>query len=74
MAKRKSAVKTPKKVQSMLSVKFKCGDNEFDLPMEQVYFTGMEQSCDMCGCHGSVSVCFNCPHCNREHRLELNSW
>ena len=63
-----------KKKVEPLSIRFSCNDQEFDLPVDQLFFGATYQECEICGSHGNVEVGFVCPVCKQYHTVELYSW
>lgn len=64
----------PSKVNvELVSVKISHDGNEYEVPLEQVDFSGYSDECELCGSHGERNMDVVCP-CSKTHKICLDSW
>lgn len=63
--------KTKFKVKSVNIECPTCGIVE--IPLENIYFSGTSQDCEVCGSHGEVTLITKCI-CGEHIEIELSGW
>jgi len=62
--------------REMIKATFACThcqeDNE--MTMQDISFSGSSSECELCGSHGSVDMSLTCQHCGQWFDIELSSW
>jgi hypothetical protein len=74
----KKATKKSTKPTEILAIVIRCPntEEEVNVPLDSVSFSGYESPCEMCGSHGGVSIeIFECPSCKGRHKpTEVHSF